>query len=89
LVSVKHLKGARLLDHFQATQQGAEQVDFRDHLKDLPDSRIVHTMPMAISIGAGVSTQELNDALELSGLFTVGAAEGGITVAGGWVFTAA
>jgi FAD/FMN-containing dehydrogenase len=37
-----------------------------------------------VSFGAGVTTQELNDALAPSGLMTMGAAHGEVTVAGGW-----
>ncbi|KAI5856026.1 hypothetical protein BZA05DRAFT_434459 [Tricharina praecox] len=38
----------------------------------------------AVTFGAGVSTQALNDAIAASGLFTLGAAHGSVKTAGGW-----
>ena len=38
-----------------------------------------------VTFGAGLSTQRLNNALAPSNLFTMGAAHGEVSVAGGWV----
>jgi hypothetical protein len=86
LLSLKYLKGVHVHNETRVKTDGFDAVNFED---DPLLSNVVHWMNRAtqhaVTFGAGVTTQELNDALELSGLFTIGAAHGGVSVAGGWV----
>jgi hypothetical protein len=40
--------------------------------------------PQAVTFGAGVSTQQMNDKIAAQGIFTNGAEHGEVGVAGGW-----
>jgi hypothetical protein len=82
---LKYLKGIQILDRFEARLSGVQLVDYTADPNSFNETQVVQGTQAAVSVGAGVTTQELNDALEMSSLFTVGAAAGGITVAGGWV----
>jgi hypothetical protein len=86
LLSVARLKGVNVLPEFHAEKSGAREVHFsNDPVNDANKIRADSKKQAAVTFGAGVTTQELNDALEASGLFTLGAAEGSVAVAGGWV----
>src|SRR6201999_816061 len=80
LLSVKHLKGIRVEANFEARQYGANKVDFNHHPADIIFEPVSTTSRAGVTFGAGVTTQELNDALEPVGVFTMGPASGDITV---------
>ncbi|KAF1815079.1 hypothetical protein P152DRAFT_480166 [Eremomyces bilateralis CBS 781.70] len=69
-LSVGMLKGIRALPSFTPSAQGAQSAAgaTANVIKPAAGTQA------AVTIGAGVTTQELNDALEGSGLFTMGAA---------------
>lgn len=80
---MSRLGGVKVLDSFTPTSVGAES----------PGKTINVIVPStgnqaAVTFGAGVSTQRLNNALHSSKLLTMGAAHGTVTVAGGWGQTA-
>lgn len=65
------------------TVQGLPPIDSKTKINVLP-------LPKGqdhayVTFGAGLSTQRLNNLLASSGLFTMGAAHGEVSVAGGWV----
>lgn len=76
LLSVKHLKGIRILKEFQPQVAGEEAVDFREEVHETLRMKTKSDRPVAVTFGAGVTTQELNDALEDLDVFTVGPARG-------------
>lgn len=84
LLSTRKLKGVQILDRFKASKTGARSVKFHEDPSQTNVIRHTKGMQPAVSFGAGVSTYELNDALDQSQLFTVGAADGNVSPAGGW-----
>jgi hypothetical protein len=81
LLVVSGLKGARVLESFTPSINGAEPVDYKtvtNVIKPSPDKQA------AVTFGGGMTSNELNGELRKSGLYTVGAAHGGVSVAGGW-----
>jgi FAD/FMN-containing dehydrogenase len=85
MVSVKHMKGIQVLENPEVKEEGFPEANYVD---DSATANVVsynNRSKYAVTVGAGVTTQELNDALEPSRLFSVAAAHGNITVAGGWV----
>lgn len=67
------LTGIKVLESFEPTEKGAESPD--------PSGEAITIKPAAgaqaaVTFGAGVSTQQINDAIDASGLFTIGAAHG-------------
>ncbi|KAF2668213.1 FAD-binding domain-containing protein [Microthyrium microscopicum] len=79
LLSLKHLKGIRQLSEFEANQSGADSV-----YSNASSSSSAPQVPIAVSVGAGVTAQELNNSLEDKNVFMPGPASGAITIAGGW-----
>jgi hypothetical protein len=80
------LKGVQVLESFDPSAKGAKVVDFAsDPIKGANKITTTDGKQSAVTFGAGVTTQELNNALDPSGLFTMGAAHGEVGVAGGWV----
>jgi FAD/FMN-containing dehydrogenase len=82
-LDVSKLDGVKVLESFTPTAKGAES----------PDLKTTTVLPVpgkqaAVTFGAGVSTQRLNNAIHASKLLTMGAAHGTVTVAGGWGQTA-
>ena len=74
----------RLEKQFEASQHGLNPVNYKQHPADIVvDSALVNSRAV-VSFGAGVTTQELNDALESAKVFTMGPSNGEISVAGGW-----
>jgi hypothetical protein len=81
LLAVAGLKGARVLDSFTPTLKGAEPVDSKtvtNVIKPTPGKQA------AVTFGGGMTSDELNRELRKSGLYTIGAAHGSVSVAGGW-----
>jgi hypothetical protein len=77
---VTALKGVRILESFTPTTSGAQSVNSTIKTNVLsPQSSQAY-----VTFGVGFSTQELNDQLAPSELFTLGAAHGEVSVAGGW-----
>jgi hypothetical protein len=75
------MKGVRVLETFEPSAHGAEPVDYKtvtNVIKPVADKQA------AVTFGAGITSDELNRELRKSGLYTVGAAHGGVSVAGGW-----
>lgn len=72
LLSVGNLKGIRVLPSFIPSTRGAQSAIGATANTIKPTAG----RQAAVTIGAGVTTQELNNALEASGLFTIGAAHG-------------
>ncbi|TGZ81304.1 FAD-binding domain-containing protein, partial [Ascodesmis nigricans] len=77
-LDVSQLAGVRVLSSFTPSAQGAEA--------PLSEPNVITpgSGQAAVTFGAGVSTQQLNDALAPSNLFTLGAAHGSVKTAGGW-----
>jgi FAD binding domain-containing protein/berberine-like enzyme len=78
------LKGIRILPNFIPTEEGVKSVNSRTKDNTAPP----RSDQAYVTFGAGYSTQELNDLLAPVNLFTVGAAHGSVSVAGGWAQTA-
>jgi hypothetical protein len=81
LLAVAGLKGVRVLESFTPSTQGAEPVDYKtvtNIIKPSPDKQA------AVTFGGGMTSDELNRELRKSGLYTIGAAHGSVSVAGGW-----
>jgi FAD/FMN-containing dehydrogenase len=75
------MKGIRVLPSFTPTSAGAESVNYTTQantIKPIPGQQA------AVTVGGGVNIDELNRALGKSGLYSVGAAHGSVSVAGGW-----
>jgi FAD/FMN-containing dehydrogenase len=83
-LSVSGLKGARVLSSFQPSKQGVETVDSKTKPNTLPSQ----PGQAYVTFGAGYNTRDLNSLLAPSNLFTLGAAHGSVSVAGGWGQTA-
>jgi FAD/FMN-containing dehydrogenase len=84
LLSVRHLKGIQVSSDVEVRGDGFEPVVTEDSIA----ANVLQSQPReryVVSIGAGVTTQELVDALGPSGLVSIAAGHGNITVAGGWV----
>jgi hypothetical protein len=79
LLDVSGLKGAHLHEQFVARPEGVPRVN-----SNSVANVITHRQGSAITFGGGMSTAEVNNALGGSGMWTVGAAHGEVTVAGGW-----
>lgn len=67
------LNGIKVLESFTPTKDGAESPA---HGNEPGTINPVPGNQAAVTFGAGASTQEINDALDPSGLFTMGAAHG-------------
>lgn len=86
---VSNLKGVKVLTSFAPSEKGAASPDYAaDPVAGANKITVVPGQQPAVTFGAGVSTQELHDALAPSGLFTMGAAHGAVATAGGWGQTA-
>jgi hypothetical protein len=67
----------QVLSDFQAQIGGAKEVNYAsDPVTEVNEIKLAPQIQAAVSFGAGVSTQELNDALDISGLVAMGAADG-------------
>lgn len=77
LLSVNNLKGVQVLSEFQAQTGGAKEVNYAsDPVSEANEIKLAPLLQPAVSFGAGVTTQELNDALDISGLVAMGAVDG-------------
>jgi hypothetical protein len=81
LLDVSGLKGVRALEQFNPSMKGAEPVDYKTATNIINP---VQGKQAAVSFGAGMTGEALNRELRKSGLYTVSAAHGGVSVAGGW-----
>ncbi|KAF2404017.1 FAD-binding domain-containing protein [Trichodelitschia bisporula] len=88
-LAVGNIKGVRVLDSFTPSADGAlpanysaDPVETANVIKQAPGKQAY------VTFGAGVSTQELVDALDKSGLFPIGAATNNVKIAGGFGQTA-
>jgi len=89
-LDVSGFRGVRVESAFTPTSAGVSTPDVESGPE--PDrgsyARAVHaantTMWKAVTFGVGLTTQELNDALAPSNLFTMGAAHGSVKPAGGY-----
>lgn len=66
-----------MLESFTPTEEGVDSPAHGD------EPNIITPVPgkqAAVTFGAGASTQEINDALDPLGLFTIGAAHGKIPI---------
>jgi hypothetical protein len=70
-VDVSLLKGIKVLEEFKATAEGAAKPG-----KTINTIITVPGKQAAVTFGAGVSTQQLHNAVFPSKLFTIGAAHG-------------
>jgi FAD/FMN-containing dehydrogenase len=76
-LSLEKLRGVQVSDSFEATPKGIQAVRFSDDpIKGVNKIFPSPAKQAAVTFGAGVTTQELNNALDKSGLFTMGAAHG-------------
>jgi hypothetical protein len=75
------LKGVRVLESFTPSVNGAESIDSKTVTNVI---KPVEGKQAAVTFGGGMTIEELNRELRKSGLFTVGAAHGSVSVAGGW-----
>ncbi|KAF1991598.1 hypothetical protein K402DRAFT_128773 [Aulographum hederae CBS 113979] len=80
-----NLNGMKISDSFIPSARGDAQVVPGAPINTM---RIPATRQAYVTIGVGLGTQALNDALAPSNLFTLGAAHGPVGVAGGWAQTA-
>ncbi|KAF2400246.1 FAD-binding domain-containing protein [Trichodelitschia bisporula] len=78
---INELKGIRVLDSFTPTPQGALAVNYSTKANTIAP---VAGQQAAATLGGGVNVDELNAALRPSGLYSIGAAHGSVSVAGGW-----
>lgn len=83
-IVVTGLRGARVSSTFTPTLEGVESIDSTLKTNVLAPS---HTGQAYVTFGAGLSTQQLNNEIAPSRLFTLGAAHGEVAVAGGWAQT--
>jgi hypothetical protein len=76
-MDLSNMGGINVLNSFSPSTSGAANVD-----PDAPVKTIAPTagQQTAVTFGAGVSTQELNDALDPSGLLAIGAAYGKLLI---------
>jgi len=79
LIDVSELQGITVHKSFTPTAKGVPPPGAKANVI-VPEKG----QQAAVTIGAGLSTQKLNNALVDSKLVTVGAAHGSVTVAGGW-----
>jgi FAD/FMN-containing dehydrogenase len=80
VIDVSLLGGIKALEEFTATEKGAERPMGKANVITPKKGK-----QAAVTFGAGVSTQILNNQLHKSGLVTVGAAHGSVAPAGGFV----
>jgi hypothetical protein len=80
-LAVAGLKGARVLESFTPSLKGAEPVDSKTVTNVI---KPVAGKQAAVTFGGGMTSDELNRELRKSGLYTIGAAHGSVSVAGGW-----
>ena len=73
LIDVSLLKGIRVQESFTPTMEGVKSVTPSQKANDITPKPNVQA---SVTVGAGVLTQALNDALSPSKLFTLGAAHG-------------
>jgi hypothetical protein len=76
-LSLELLRGVRVLESYEPTANGAKVVDYTSD--PVKGANKIATRPgkqAAVTFGAGVTTQELNNAIDPSSLFTMGAAHG-------------
>ncbi|KAE9992891.1 hypothetical protein EG327_007368 [Venturia inaequalis] len=78
------LKGVRVLSKFTPTAEGAKSVNLTTKANVIPPQ----SDQAYVTFGAGLSTQQLNNEIAKSNLFTLGAAHSEVSVAGGWGQTA-
>jgi hypothetical protein len=79
-LSVGNLKGVRVLREFSPSRSSAPSVNFSaDPVSSANVIEALENQQAYVNFGAGVSGQELNEALHKSGLFTMGAAYGMIS----------
>jgi hypothetical protein len=85
-ISVDKIKGVVVHNDFYATMSGVREINTAaDPIKGANVIQPIAGKQAYVTFGAGVTTQELNNAIASSGLMTMGAAHGEVTVAGGWV----
>ncbi|PGG95888.1 hypothetical protein AJ79_09825 [Helicocarpus griseus UAMH5409] len=78
-LDISGLTGVKVLESFTPSESGAESPS--------GDVNVIEPVPgqqAAVTFGAGMSTQALNDAIDSSKLFTIGAAHGSVRTAGGY-----
>ncbi|KAF2422409.1 FAD-binding domain-containing protein [Tothia fuscella] len=85
LLTVSGLKGTRVLESFTPSLNGAEPVDYKTVANTIKPSA---DKQAAATFGGGVTADELNHVLRKSGLYSIGAAHGSVSMAGGWSQTA-
>jgi hypothetical protein len=72
---VGNLKGVRVAESYTATASGVPAVNYTaDPVNTVNVIKPIAGKQAFVTFGAGVGTQDLNDALHKSGLFTIGAA---------------
>ncbi|KAF1982276.1 FAD-binding domain-containing protein [Aulographum hederae CBS 113979] len=83
-VDISGMDGIQVSASYVPTMRGTPSVAG----KDVNTVRPIPNVQAAVTFGAGTSTQALNDALDKSGLFSMGAAHGAVTAGGGYLLTA-
>ncbi|KAK2804805.1 hypothetical protein FQN51_001447 [Onygenales sp. PD_10] len=78
-LDISMLKGLKVLESFTPSEAGAESPS-----GDVNVIAPVAGQQAAVTFGAGYGTQELNEAIDPSKLFTLGAAHGSVRTAGGY-----
>ncbi|KAF2668484.1 FAD-binding domain-containing protein [Microthyrium microscopicum] len=88
-LSTGNFKGSRVHAHFTPSVNGTEAVDYNtDPVGKVNVVKVEAGKETAITFGVGVSGQELTDALDKSGLYTLGATASTVKTAGGYAQTA-
>jgi hypothetical protein len=80
-IQINGLKGIRVLESFTPSVTGAESVDYKTKANTIQP---VLGKQAAVTVGGGVNLDELNFALKTSNLYSIGAAHGSVSIAGGW-----
>jgi hypothetical protein len=73
LLNVKDMKGVRVLESFEPTKEGAEPVTYKTVTNVI---KPVAGKQPAVTVGAGINTEEIQRELRKSGLYATGAAHG-------------
>jgi hypothetical protein len=74
-IGVNRLKGIRLSSKFTPTNEGVPAINSSSKVEKMTFGRDELGY---VTFGVGMSTQEINDALDPSGVFTMGAAHGNL-----------
>ncbi|KAF2399612.1 FAD-binding domain-containing protein [Trichodelitschia bisporula] len=80
LVGLEKLTGVRIETTFTPSPKGAAPIS-----KPAPMPKLrKRATPQAVTFGAGMTTQAINDLIAKEGIYTNGAEHGEVSVAGGW-----